>query len=107
MSLAGWWRRRREARALARRAIPDAAWRAVLEQHPFIARRSEPDRAQLRRLASLFLDSKEFSGARGFVVDDRIALAVAAQACLPVLRRGLMPYAGFVGIVMHADEVVA
>lgn len=107
MSLAGWWRRRREARALARRAIPDEAWRRVLERHPFIARRSEVDRAELRRLASLFLDSKEFSGAAGFVVDDDIALAVAAQACLPVLRHGLAPYAGFVGIVMHADEVVA
>jgi MtfA peptidase len=107
MSLARWWRRRREARALARRAIPDAAWDAVLARHPFIARRGEADRAELRRLSSLFLDSKEFVGAGGFVVDDDIALAVAAQACLPVLRFGLAPYAGFVGIVMHADEVVA
>lgn len=107
MSLARWWRRRREARALARRAIPDAAWQTVIERHPFIARRSESDRAELRRLASLFLDSKEFAGARGFVVDDDIALAVAVQACLPVLRHGLAPYAAFVGIVMHADEVVA
>ena len=34
-------------------------------------------------------------------------MAVAAQACLPVLRLGLAWYDGFVGIVMHADDVVA
>jgi Mlc titration factor MtfA (ptsG expression regulator) len=58
-------------------------------------------------MASLFLDRKEFSGARGFVVTDEIALAVALQACVPVLELGLEQYDGFVGIVMHADLVVA
>jgi len=36
-----------------------------------------------------------------------MALAVAAQACLPVLRLGLDVYRGFVGIVMQPEEVVA
>jgi len=62
---------------------------------------------ELRRLASLFLDEKEFTGSGGFTVTDDIALAVAAQACLPVLRLGLEGYRRFVGIVMHADQVVA
>lgn len=107
MMFARWWRRRREARALARRAIPDDAWLRTVKAHPFLERLSAHDLAELRRLASLFLDSKEFSGAGGFIVDDDIALAVAAQACLPVLRHGLAAYCRFVGIVMHADEVVA
>ena len=34
-----------------------------------------------------------------------MAVAIAAQACLPVLRLGLRPYDGFVGIVVHPDEV--
>ncbi len=34
-----------------------------------------------------------------------MAVAIAAQACLPVLRLGLQPYDGFVGIVVHPDEV--
>ena len=38
---------------------------------------------------------------------DAIALRIAVQACLPVLRIGLEPYRGFVGIVVHPDEVVA
>ena len=66
-----------------------------------------PQRGGPRRLCSLFLASKEFHGAAGFAVTDEIALAVAAQACLPVLRLGLPWYEGFVGIVMHEDQVLA
>ena len=105
-----WWqalRQRREARALERRAIDDDLWQRALAQLPFVAARSTSDQARLRRMASLFLDRKEFSGAGGFVVDDATALSVAIQACLPVLELGIEQYDGFVGIVMHADAVVA
>jgi Mlc titration factor MtfA (ptsG expression regulator) len=102
-----WWRGWREQRVLRRRAIPDALWQLTLERFPFLARRSDEDLAELRRLASLFLDQKEFTGVGGFDVSDDIAVSVAAQACLPVLRLGLDGYRGFVGVVMHADEVVA
>jgi len=98
-------RRRSEQRAVERRAIPDALWQQTLAHYPFLARRSTDDQAELRRLSSLFLDRKEFSGAHGLVVDDAMALAIAAQACLPVLRLGLRHYDGFVGIVVHPDEV--
>jgi MtfA peptidase len=101
------WRRYREARVLRRRAIPDALWQLTLARYPFLARRSAADRAHLHRLATLFLAAKEFHGAQGFVVDDDVAVAIAAQACLPVLRLGLDWYDGFVGIVVHSDEVVA
>ena len=106
----GWWhawRRRREALALQRRAIPDALWQATLLRLPFVAVRPPDQQQRLRRLASLFLDRKEFSGAHGFVVTDEIALAVAVQACLPVLELGVGQYDGFVGIVMHPDAVRA
>jgi MtfA peptidase len=108
--MAGWLhalRRRREARALQRRAIADGLWQACLADLPFIAVRPAEQHERLRRMASLFLDRKEFTGAQGFVVTDRIALAVAVQACLPVLELGLDQYDGFVGIVMHGDAVVA
>jgi Mlc titration factor MtfA (ptsG expression regulator) len=101
------WRRGREQRILARRVIPEALWQRTLHRYPFLARRSADDLADLRRLASLFLDRKEFTGAGGFVVDDDTAVAVAAQACLPVLRLGLAAYDGFVGIVIHPAQVVA
>jgi Mlc titration factor MtfA (ptsG expression regulator) len=108
--IGSWWRalrRSREARALQRRAIPDDLWRDGLAALPFVAARPLDQQERLRRMASLFLDRKEFSGARGFVVTDRIALAVALQACLPVLELGIDQYDAFVGIVMHPDLVVA
>ena len=106
-SLLRRWQAHREARVLSRRAIPDALWRLTLARLPFLAARSADDLAELRRLASLFLDQKEFTGAGGLDIDDAMAVCIATQAVLPVLRFGLAPYAGFVGIVVHADEVVA
>jgi Mlc titration factor MtfA (ptsG expression regulator) len=104
--IARWWQRRRDGRALERRAIPDTLWHSTLADYPFLARLSASEAGELRRLTSLFLDRKEFSGAHGFDVTDQIAVAVAAQACLPVLALGLQLYDGFVGIVLHADQVV-
>lgn len=101
------WQRAREQRALARRAIPDALWELTLLRFPFLDLADAGDATELRRLTGLFLDTKEFVGAGGFEITDEVAVAVAAQACLPVLRLGLACYDGFVGIVMHADEIVA
>lgn len=101
--VAGW----RETRALRRHAIPNELWERVLGAYPFIAARSAQDLQALRRLASLFLARKEFHGAQGLELTDEMALAIAAQACLPILHLGIAAYDGFVGIVVHPDEVVA
>jgi Mlc titration factor MtfA (ptsG expression regulator) len=101
------WRAHRERRIVQRRAISDALWAETLASLPFLARWSAADLAELRRLSSLFLHEKEFTGAGGLELTDAIALRIAVQACLPVLRAGLAPYRGFVGIVVHPDEVVA
>lgn len=101
------WKAGREARVLRERPIPEALWTATLSRHPFVARRSDEALVRLRRLATLFLARKEFTGAGGLVVDDAMAVAIAMQACLPILALGLEAYDGFVGIVVHPDEVLA
>lgn len=101
------WRERREQRLLEQFAIPDPLWALTLAQHPFLGARNDADREALRRLCSLFLSSKEFHGTRGFEVTDEIAVAIAAQACLPILHLGIEWYDGFVGIIVHEGEVVA
>jgi MtfA peptidase len=98
----GWLRKRSAARA-----IPDELWHAVLERHSFLADRPPEQSQKLRELAVQFLASKEFHGANGLVITDRMALAIAAQAVLPVLNLGLAWYDDFVGIVVHPDEVLA
>jgi Mlc titration factor MtfA (ptsG expression regulator) len=105
-----WWQRwqgRKAAAAVARRPIPDDLWKRTLVRYPFLRRRNPEDMATLRRMTSLFLDRKEFDAAPGVRLTDAVAVAVAAQACLPVLRLGLGAYDGFVGIVLHPDQVVA
>jgi Mlc titration factor MtfA (ptsG expression regulator) len=102
-----WFRRRRESRILERRPIPDDLWRLTLARFPFLTWRSASDLADLRNMTTLFLAEKEFSGGHGLEVDDAMAVAISAQACLPVLKLGLGWYDGFVGIVVHADAVVA
>ena len=102
-----WLKRWRDTRTLERRAIPEPLWRLTLARFPFLGWRSAADVAQLRELATLFLADKEFTGTRGLVVDDEMAVAIAAQACLPALKLGLGWYDGFKGIVVHADAVVA
>jgi hypothetical protein len=97
-----WLRRRRGAPAL-----PDALWRATLARYPFLAERDAQERERLRALSAEFLADKEFHGAGGLVISDEIALAIAAQAVLPVLHLGLRWYDDFVTVVVHPDEVVA
>ena len=58
-------------------------------------------------MTSEFLADKEFSGAHGLQVTDAMAVAIAAQACLPVLHLGLHWYEDFKGIVVHAGPMRA
>lgn len=105
-----WLRRLRGTPTAA--LIPQDLWRQALADFPFLAALAPEEEARLRALAAGFLADKEFHGAQGLRITDAMALAVAAQACLPLLhlapvRQALRWYDDFVGIVMHPDEVVA
>ncbi|NQW92498.1 MAG: zinc-dependent peptidase, partial [Polaromonas sp.] len=89
------------------RALPDALWQLTLARYPFLAERTTADQARLRILAAQFLAQKQFSGAHGLVVTDEMAVAIAAQACLPVLNLGLKLYDDFQGIVLHPGAMLA
>ena len=108
-----WWQR-------APRAIPDPLWQAVLADYGFLQTLSPDEQQGLRALCTEFLAEKEFHGAGGLQVTDPMAIAIAAQACLPLLHLMARPdggtpgrgsvlrwYADFVGIVVQPGEVVA
>ncbi len=108
MVLSRWLNKRqarREQAAVARRAIPDDLWKRTLVRFPFLQRRSAADAAELRRLTSLLLDRKEFSTTGGLRLTDAMAVTVAAQAALPVLRLGVDAYNSFVGIVVDPGSI--
>ena len=95
--------------------IPDPLWQAALAHYPFLLRLGAAERERLRRLAMHFIDRKQFTGAHGLQVTDAMAVAIAAQASLPLLHLGppdapeaaLSWYGDFVGIVVHPDDAVA
>ena len=89
------------------KAIPEVLWLATLQRYPFLARRPAAELQRLRGLVSQFLKHKEFTGAHGLTVTDEMAVAIAAQACLPVLHLGLGWYDDFTGIVVHSGAMLA
>lgn len=89
------------------RAIPDALWQLTLADYPFLADLTTADQVRLRAMTANFLAQKQFSGAHGLVVTDEMAVAIAAQACLPVLNLGLQLYDDFKGIVLHPGTMLA
>jgi MtfA peptidase len=95
----GWITEWRRKRVLQKHAIDDALWRKVITRLPFL-----PDSEKLRELALLFLAEKEFAGAHGMAVSDEMRVAIAAQACLPILQLGLDWYAGWHGIVVYPGD---
>jgi Mlc titration factor MtfA (ptsG expression regulator) len=105
------WNRLRAAVA----PVPDISaplWLQTLGHYPFLAALPLHEQAKLRALAALFLQHKEFAGAHGLEVTDEMAIAIAAQACLPLLhfggpRQALAWYDDFVTIVVHPGDAVA
>jgi Mlc titration factor MtfA (ptsG expression regulator) len=78
---------RRRRRRLWRRPFP-AAWDAILrEELPGLARLPTDLMRQLKAHLQVFLDEKPIVGCGGLVVDDRIRVTIAAQACLLLLNR--------------------
>lgn len=92
--------------------IPPPLWLKTLQHYPFLNALALHDQAKLRTLSALFLQHKQFHGGHGLVVTDAMAVAIAAQACLPLLhwgepRQALGWYDDFVGIVVHPGAVLA
>ena len=117
MGLASLWQRLRGRTADPHtahggRPIPDTLWQATLSEYGFLQALPADEQSRLRQLASHFLAQQEFHGAQGLEVTDAMAVAIAAQACLPLLHWGapeqaLRWYGDFVGIVVHPGEVLA
>ncbi len=107
----GWFKTLFGAKpASPQESIPDSLWHPLLAHYPFLAQRPQEELLRLRQLSRQFLRQKEFHGAQGLVISDDMAVAIATQACLPILNlgpRALDWYDDFVGIVVHPAEVVA
>lgn len=86
--------------------VPDGLWEEVERNLPFLAYLEPSERQRLRELAVAFLEEKRFHGAHQFILTDQMMLAIALQACLPILNRGLESYRGWIGIIVYPGDIV-
>ncbi len=103
----GWFTDWRRTRILKQGALDPRLWRAAVERYPFIRVMSQAELARLSDLAILFLHDKAIHGAGGMTMRDDVRIAIAAQACVPILNLGLDYYRGWVEIIVYPDEFVA
>ena len=104
--LTRWLDTRRRDRALRTYAIDDALWQGTLDGLPFLSHLAPADLQRLREMTSLFIAQKEFSTAHELELTEQITVAIAVQACLPVLNLGLELYRGWVGVIVYPGEFV-
>jgi len=90
------WRRKR---VLRKYVMDEALWVSSTRNFPFV-----PQGKKIRDLVLLFLAEKQFTGAAGLEVTEAMRVAIAAQACVPVLELGIDWYAGWSGIVVYPGD---
>jgi len=86
--------------------IPDRLWQSCLRSMPFLDRLDAGELASLKNLASRFLTIHAIGGAAGFVVTDEVALQIAVQACLPVLKLSLALYRDMAGVIVYPSAFI-
>jgi Mlc titration factor MtfA (ptsG expression regulator) len=86
--------------------IPDALWQDCIAGLPFLQRLSAADLARLKILAETLLATKPMNGAGGLRLSDKIAVTIAAQACLPVLNLTLDLYRDMPGIIAYPSAFI-
>ncbi|MFA7665593.1 MAG: M90 family metallopeptidase [Burkholderiaceae bacterium] len=84
--------------------IDPGLWRETVAAMPWLDRLTPASLEALQGLAGQFLSAKTITGAAGFQVDDRVRLAIAIQACVPILQLGLRAYGDFVEVIVYPDR---
>ena len=96
-----WLDRLRVRHALRDHPIPDESWHKLMHEADIFRGLTSVERVHLRELSTLFLHRKAFSAAQGLELTTDILLAVAAQACLLILKLGLDYYDGWVEVILY------
>ncbi|CRI64769.1 conserved hypothetical protein, MtfA-like [Thiocapsa sp. KS1] len=102
--LTGWWQSRVLERERARVDPQDLA--RVLDALPLLDELTDEETRRLADLALLFLRDKRLDPAQGLALTDAMRLAIALQACLPVLELGLDWYSGWYAVIVYPEEFV-
>lgn len=103
-ALTRWWRSRLIERERARIDLAD--WERVREALSVLDDLTPPETTALEELALLFLRDKRLEPVQGLELTTPMRLAVALQACLPILELGLDWYRGWYAVILYPDEFI-
>lgn len=92
-----WWHQR----IVNQFSVTEHQWQLAFRQLPLLAGLTARERAELRKLAILFLHYKSLEGAHNLTITQEMALIIALQACLPILHLGLHWYDGWVSVIVY------
>jgi MtfA peptidase len=81
--------------------IPDSLWDETLRRFAFL---QQAESAQLRLLTEAFITRFSIAAVEPLVLTDQITVAIAAQACFPMLKLGLEGYR-FNGVLVCEQAV--
>lgn len=102
-----FWLKRRRRKKLRQRPFPKE-WETILRKCVSVYRRlSAEDQAELRGHIQVFLAEKDFEGAGGLEITDRIRVVIAAQACVLLLHRKTDYYPSLRTIIVYPEPYVA
>ncbi len=96
-----WLEYQRVRYTLSHYPIPLEVWSELIYKTDIFHGLSAVERVHLRELTTLFLHRKALSGVQGLTISTEMAVAVAAQACLPILKLGLDYYDGWHEVVLY------
>lgn len=96
-----WLEHQRIRYTLDHYPVPHEIWERLMHEADIFKGLTAVERAHLRELTTLFLHSKQLNGVQGLTLTTEMALAVAAQACLPILKLGLDCYDGWIEVVIY------
>lgn len=90
-----------DQRRIRRSSITTSQWEEAFAALPLLQGLTTTEQQRLRELAILFLHHKVFEGAKGLDVTLPMALIIALQACLPILKFDLDSYDGWVSVIVY------
>lgn len=86
--------------------IRDELWDDTIEHLRILDQLSSGELKRLRKVTTLFLYEKIFTGVQGFKLTEEKKLIIAVQACLLILYLDLNYYDGWIEIVVYPDSFV-
>jgi len=86
--------------------ISEPVWAKLANSLPICRQLDFKDLYKLKKLTTLFLYEKTFTGVKGFELDEEKKMLIAMQACLLILNLDISYYDGWVEIIVYPDAFV-